>query len=185
MESGTGKAPLAQIDSMAFTNVSTLKYFDFANTSLRIIESDAFKMCNLEADLIQMSELNKLFFIGDYAFQGGIIFNIPTTLILPSSIEAITQGALTYFNSGSSIASSTLQIGTASNPSKLDLSLIVTGEDQFARFEQNRPGFQSVIFYSNLYSQPTDIVVMSNGLSATVADAFGFDANKRPDINIL
>jgi hypothetical protein len=42
MESGTGKAPLAQVDSMAFNNVNTLRYFDFANTSLRIIEANAF-----------------------------------------------------------------------------------------------------------------------------------------------
>jgi hypothetical protein len=47
-------------------------------------------MCNLEADWIEMENLDKLFFIGDYAFQGGIIFNTPTNLILPSSIEAIT-----------------------------------------------------------------------------------------------
>lgn len=185
MESGTGKAPLAQVDSMAFNNVSTLRYFDFANTSLRIIEANAFQMCNLEADWIEMENLDKLFFIGDQAFQGGIIFNTPTNLILPSSIEAITQAAFTYFSSGSSIASSTLQIGTSSKPSKLDLSLIVTAEDQYARFEQNRPGFQSVIFYSGLYSQPTDEVTMSNGLTATVADAFGYDVNSRPPISIL
>jgi hypothetical protein len=68
MEKGTGKAPLAQIDSYAFANVNTLKYFDFSNTSLRIIDSHAFYMCNLEADLITLDSLTTLFYVGDMAF---------------------------------------------------------------------------------------------------------------------
>ena len=185
MESGTGKAPLLQVDSLGFALVNTLKYFDFANTSLRIIEPQAFQMCNLEADLIELSSLNSLFYVGETAFQGGIIFNTPTTLILPSSIEAIAASAFTYFSSGSSITSSTLQIGTASNPSKLDLGLIVTDADQFIRFEQNVPGFQSIIFYSNLYTSPMDPVVTSGNFTFTVADAFGFNVDSRPPISML
>lgn len=176
MEKGIGRAPLAQIDAETFQgqdvyNPNPLKYFNFADTSLRIIYANAFKLCSLEASLMELDTLDSLFYVDEFAFQGGITFNNPTTLILPSNLEAIAQGAFTYFSNNSGISNSILQIGTASKPSKLNLSLRVNSVDQFNRFEQNAD-FQSIYFYSNLYTQPTEIVTTFDGSPVTVQDAF-------------
>lgn len=192
MESGNGKAPLAALGSQAFWSGSyetrgTIKYFDFANTSLRIIENYAFQGCNLDADLLELDSLNDLFYIGDGAFNAGITINNPTTLILPSNVQCVKQGAFAYLTANSgALSQSTLQIGTATNPSKLDLALLTTAEDQFPRFEQNTPGFASVIFYSDLYNSPTDSVVMNGGnLIMTVNQAFEFYSDLSTEISVL
>jgi hypothetical protein len=114
MESGNGKAPLAALGSQAFWSGSyetrgTIKYFDFANTSLRIIENYAFQGCNLDADLLELDSLNDLFYIGDGAFNAGITINNPTTLILPSNVQCVKQGAFAYLTANSgALSQSTL-----------------------------------------------------------------------------
>ena len=192
MENGTGKAPLSALGSETFWSGSyetrgTLKYFDFANTSLRIINNQAFQGCVLDANLLEMDSLKDLFYVGDAAFNAGIRIHEPTTIILPSSIKCVKQGAFNYLDaSNAAISQSVLQIGTASNPSKLDLSLMCTAEDQFPRFEQNSPGFASVMFYSELYNSPTDTVVMNGGsLKMTVDQAFQYYSYVQTQIDVL
>ena len=192
MENGNGKAPLVSLGSQAFWSGdyetrSTIKYFDFANSSLRTIENQAFQGCDLDAELLELDSLTDLFYVGDGAFNAGITFNNPTTLILPSSLQCVKQGAFTYLTGSSgTMNQSTFQIGTQTKPSKLDLALLTTAEDQFPRFEQNPPGFASIIFYSDLYNSPTDSVIMNNGgLVMTVNQAFEFYSDLQSEISVL
>jgi hypothetical protein len=46
--------PIAQIYAYAFDTLSTLKYFEFESTDVRIIEQYAFRKCSLNADNLKM-----------------------------------------------------------------------------------------------------------------------------------
>ena len=170
MESGNGKAPLLAVKSHAFYEAATLVYFDFANTSIRSIERNAFRKCNLEADDMTLDS-TELINVGQGAFQNGINFSKTTTLILPSSLVAVSEAGFKFLN-GSARGASTLQIGSASKASKLDLSINVGTASAFNRFAQSNPSFASVEFYSELYDLATDTVTLSNGLELEVQDAF-------------
>ncbi len=61
------QAPLLAVKSHAFYEAATLKYFDFANTSIRSIERNAFRKCNLEADDMTLDN-TELINVGQGAF---------------------------------------------------------------------------------------------------------------------
>jgi hypothetical protein len=77
--------PITQIYAYAFDSLSTLKYFEFENSDIRVIEQYAFRKCSLNADNLRLQDTN-IIYLGQYAFNQGIFSTSKANINLPSSL---------------------------------------------------------------------------------------------------
>ena len=164
---------LAAIRSDAFNKCKGLRYFDFTNSKIRIIDDDSFRETSLQPNYNYDQTLDKYkdYYFGDAVYRiNRFAFNQlreqpqDYTIILPSSLTVLESRAFcygttaggpseTYFNSRINI-----EIGSANNPSNLNLSLGDTEINSntnkpHAIFVYNDLAVYNVIFYSKLYNK--------------------------------
>ena len=157
---------LTVIAGSSFDGISTLKYFEFERTSLRVIDSWAFRGCSIDANTLNLQDC-PLRYIGNYAFNQGISSPGPCTIILPSSLKVVNNGGFNYLNN--CLGTISFEIGNANVLSDLDFSVNNSG-DNYKKFWQNDTSPLNITFYSKLYDSSMDIIPGSN---ITVADVFG------------
>ena len=157
---------LTVIAGSSFDGISTLKYFEFERTSLRVIDSWAFRGCSIDANTLNLQDC-PLRYIGNYAFNQGISSPGPCTIILPSSLKVVNNGGFNYLNN--CLGTISFEIGNANVLSDLDFSVNNSG-DNYKKFWQNDTSPLNITFYSKLYDSSMDIIPGSN---VTVADVFG------------
>jgi hypothetical protein len=51
---GDTSKPIVEIRQNAFSSMQSLKYFEFENTGLRIVQNGGFINCNLEAETLTL-----------------------------------------------------------------------------------------------------------------------------------
>ena len=165
--------PIAQIYSNAFDTLSTLKYFEFESTDVRIIEQYAFRKCSLNADNLKMQNTNIIYF-GQYAFNQGIFSTSKANINLPSSLYQADYNAFTNLDCSAGID---LTIGSQENPSVLNLA---AGNGPEKTFTQKNGINYVVNFYSALYDDSLDNIGPDS--SMTVLECFGSSVT---DINVV
>ena len=168
--SGT-RAPLTMIGSRAFQFVETLKYFDFANSSVRFINTYAFQRCSLDMNLMSFADA-PLRGVNGYAFNQGFTASTPTTVHIPATL--IYAGSLA-FQYGFMPAGSNLQIGDPDNMSILDLSYSVNASSYEKFVQKEAYLFTNVDFYSAVYeTNAWDTILYESGNDkVTVQMCFG------------
>ena len=165
--------PIAQIYSNAFDTLSTLKYFEFESTDVRIIEQYAFRKCSLNADNLKMQNTNIIYF-GQYAFNQGIFSTSKANINLPSSLYQADYNAFTNLDCSAGID---LTIGSQENPSVLNLA---AGNGPEKTFTQKNGINYVVNFYSALYDDSLDSIGPDS--SMTVLECFGSSVT---DFNVV
>ena len=155
---------LYEISASAFYGLTTLKYFDFSQNTVRYVGPYAFQACsNIEAKLtsqnISQFQLSKnIFFIGAYAFSNALASASVTTLEIPSSVIFIGEQGFAYQNTPTG---TTLYIGTEDEPSKLQLldPNVSTNLTTISKFEQNYGyHYGNIYFYSVNYDSANDVI---------------------------
>ena len=140
---------LLEVDANAFMENTTLKYFDFVNSSIRHISSQAFQKCtNLQVTGFG----NKLIYIEQYAFNGGLGKTAGTTIMLPSSIRQIGPQAFSYLKVKGHCM---LQLGSAETPCLLNLTEGVNLGANNVFVQNTDQKFSSITFYTSLKTTNT------------------------------
>ncbi len=152
---------------------SKLKYIDYADSGIRAINTNAFQYCSV----LESYELPRhLIDLQAYAFS--VCFKEANDVVIRLGSEILRIGtlALNNVNLGNN---AWLEIGTANNPSNIDLLLTNYGgagsaDRRLIRVNQtNNPGYAVVKFYSAKYDDETDIVGTISGIeNTTVGQAF-------------
>ena len=169
--SGT-RAPLTMIGSRAFQFVETLKYFDFANSSVRFINTYAFQRCSLDMNLMSFADA-PLRGVNGYVFNQGFTASTPTTVHIPATLIYAGSSAFQY---GFMPAGSNLQIGDPDNMSILDLSYSVNASSYEKFVQKEAYLFTNVDFYSAVYeTNAWDTILYESGNDkVTVQKCFGY-----------
>ena len=134
---------LYEIGQHAFRNCETLVYFDFDTCAVRRINGYAFCRTNLT----NTSFGNQLLCVNIQGFNQSIK-NHNKTIYIPGSLEVIGANAFSALKVTGSEGSSypALEIGSESNPSKLDFDSV---DSPFYQNTNNK--FKSITFYSTIY----------------------------------
>ena len=156
---------LLVIEDSAFA-YTDLQYFDFSQNTVRAVQSKAFLRCKLEAAQLQLSE--NLFYVGSEAFQAGIYSSTPVTIHIPGSVALVHVRG---FNNPTIAKGSTLEVGTETNFSRLDLSWPGFSTDYINKFTADDGKFANVIFRTIRY-HAWDEVINNNPGGFQVYQAF-------------
>lgn len=165
------RAPLLMVGARAFQATTTLKYFDFANSSVRLVNTYGFQRTALDMSLVSLADA-PIRGVNGFAFNQGFTASTPTTLYIPSSVIYVGNSA---FQFGQMPAGSNLQIGTPDDMSILDLSTSLN-KNNYGKFVQNDGYlFTNVDFYSAVYDTDAwDTVLYESGTDiVTVQMCFG------------
>lgn len=178
---------LFEIQANAFAFLTSLKYFDFSQNTVRYVGQYAFQGCeNLDASLNSQNESqfqlsSEIFFIGEYGFQNALRSTTVTEITLPSKLVLIGTLGFAYQNV---IEGSTLRIGSETQPSDLQLldPNVTTNTFTISKFLQNDGyRYKNIYFFSKRYESVDDEI--ANGVK--VQDAFfGGYAENYPNTTI-
>lgn len=135
---------LLEVCSQAFESVTTLKYFDFINTPLRVISSSAFKSCT---NLNVTGFNNNLIAIENSAFNGALSLRAGSTIHIPSSVRQFGNYSFAYTKIGSDC---TLQFGSKESPSLFNISEANNKNVQNPFSQNDGAKFISIILYTNI-----------------------------------
>lgn len=178
---------LCKIESSAFRELTTLKYFDFTQNTVRFIDTYAFRQCsNLDASLNLFQLSSQLWYVGEYAFSGALSSTESTIIQIPSSVIFIGPKAFAYLNT---LGTSVLQIGSQQQKSNFKFSNLELAYGNFDTstielFRQNNgKGFNQVDFYTDTYTSESNEVTFSNGFTFKIYKAFYSDNGPLITIN--
>lgn len=158
---------LLEVGNRSFENMTSLKYFDFTQDTVKYIRSYAFKTCPLINTTISANTE----IIGEGAFNLAFFSDSPVTFTIPAKVKSIDRGGFNIlkFAKGTNVV-----IGSAENPSILDLSLPNLTTQSAIKFSQNpNEAFNSIVFHSSLYGSADDKVSSVADDMYTVAYCFG------------
>ena len=161
-KNSTGVNPVTDVWSGAFLGMYSLTYFEFESTNLRHVGQNTFQNCGLDASKLTLhhAPLRNVEYFG---FNGGITSSEKTALIIPSSLIVVGPSAFSYL---SCVKGTDLIIGSADEPSKLNLSEGGASE-VFIQNEDN--AFGSVTFHSEVYDEGDDVH------GTPIQDFFGYN----------
>lgn len=144
---------LLEIGDYAFDR-TPLKYFDFSQNTVRAIGMHAFEAAQLDAINFKLSD--NLFFVGEFAFNAGIVSNEKVIIRIPSNVTLVYNYG---FNNPLVGAGSTWEIGDApgedgiiQNYSKLDLAWPALSFDYLNKFTADDGIMVNVIFRTEKYT---------------------------------
>lgn len=114
------KSQLYQINSKAFHENKTLKYFDFSQNTVRCVMDQAFYSCS-SLDIAQMSFSTNMYYVGEQGFAGAFTIPNNTIITIPSNVSLVKDKGLGNFGVAAGLNSIgiSLEIGSADLPSKL------------------------------------------------------------------
>ena len=149
---------LRVITNNTFDGCSSLVYFDFPQ-NLRQIGYRAFINTAL-TDEFTLKD-SKVIYIGPSAFNGCFNRAINRTIIIPGSVQIIKEFGFANLNG---VSGMTIQIGSASDLSELDLLKSVSSGHSRGIFGQNsNHQVDNIIFYTNNYTGPEQIISGETG----------------------
>lgn len=155
---------LYEIRSFAFRFLTSLKYFDFSQNTVRFIDSYAFQGCeSMDASLTSQNESrfklsSELFFIGQYGLTAALQSPTVTELSIPSKVVLIGENGFCFQNIAEG---STLRIGSETIASQLLLADpgVTTNITTAPRFVQNQSNhYKNIYFFSTYYESAEDII---------------------------
>lgn len=151
------------VDTNTFNNCVNLKYFDFPQTTLRVIGSWAFRLTSsLEPNYNNGAGYyfgDNVIEIGTEAFNAGLKFTGTADIIISEKIRKIGSQAFAYLEAGNNPgAQINIYIGSANKAAEVDFATGVSSDEAYRIFTYNSPFVGAVQFYTSKYNSWDDTV---------------------------
>ena len=156
---------LYEIRGSAFRFLTSLKYFDFSQNTVRFIDNYAFQGCesidaSLNSQNVSQFQLStELFYIGELGLTAALRSSGATEIYIPSKVVLIGANGFSYQVIGEG---STLRVGSETVASQLLLldPTVSASLNQVSKFVQNGGHhYKNIYFFSARYESTEDIII--------------------------